>query len=122
MSEALHLFETSRLIVRARAEQIVLTEKISGVPVAVIETPYVKKMGTHAGPIARRLLRHPRTKHWMRSFYSLTSLWKLRKSMREGAGYQEYFQAGKSVEGIEQIEPAGEIVRRYGEAARAAGL
>jgi nitronate monooxygenase len=109
-------------IVQARADQIVLTEKISGVPVAVIETPYVKKMGTHAGPIARQLLRHPRTKHWMRTFYSLTSLWKLRKSMREGAGYQEYFQAGKSVEGVERIEPAGEVVRRFAEAAHAAGL
>ena len=104
-------------IVQATADQIVLTEKISGVPVAVIETAYVKKVGTHAGPVARRLLRHPRTKHWMRTLYSLTSLWKLRKSMREGAGYQEYFQAGKSVQGIERIEPAGDIVRRFAAAA-----
>jgi nitronate monooxygenase len=104
-------------ILRAEADDIVLTEKISGVPVAVIQTRYVKKMGTHAGPVARRLLQHPKTKHWMRSYYSLVSLWKLRKSMHQGAGYQEYFQAGKSVAGVARVEPAGDIVRRFATAA-----
>lgn len=108
-----------RAIVEARAEDIVLTEKISGVPVAVIATPYVKAVGTKAGSLAKRLLRHPRGKHWMRTFYSLRSVWQLRRASLEGSGYQQYFQAGKSVDGIERIEPAGEIVKRFAEAARA---
>lgn len=105
-------------IVKAHAEQIVLTEKISGVPVAVIETPYVKAVGTKAGWLSKRLLRHPKGKHWMRSFYTMRSVWQLKRASLEGSGYQQYFQAGKSVDGIEQVEPAGDVVRRFAEAAR----
>lgn len=99
-------------IVKAREEDIVLTNKLTGVPVAVIRTPTVARLGTDAGPIARRLLAHPKTKHWMRSFYSLQSLWKLKKASLQGMGYKDYWQAGKSVQGIEAIEPAGAIVGR----------
>ncbi len=104
-------------ILQAQAADIVLTDKLSGVPVSVIQTPYIRKIGTKAGPLARVLLRNPRTKHYMRMFYSLQSAWKLREAQNRGSAYQEYFQAGKSVQGIEKIEPAGEIVRRYAEAA-----
>jgi nitronate monooxygenase len=102
-----------RAIVEARARDIVLTERISGVPVAVIETDYVRAVGTKAGPIARRLLAHPKAKHWVRSAYSLRSLWQLDRASQRGASYRDYFQAGRSVEGISAIEPAGVIVERY---------
>jgi len=107
-----------RLIVRSREEDIVLTDKISGVPVSVIRTPYVERVGTKAGPVARALLRHPKAKHWMRMFYSLQSIWKLKRASLKGATYKDYFQAGKSVSGIHAIEPAGDVVRRFAEAAR----
>jgi hypothetical protein len=35
----------------------------------------------------------------------------------KGAGADDYWQAGKSVEEIDAIEPAGEIVRRFAAAA-----
>lgn len=104
-------------ILKARPEDIVLTEKISGVPVAVIKTPYIEQMGTKAGPIARRLLKGRKTKHWMRTFYTLQSLWKLKHSSLKGTGYADYFQAGKSVAGCDAIEPAGAIVRRLADEA-----
>ena len=100
-------------IVNAEAKDIVLTEKISGVPVAVINTPYVKRMGTRAGWAARKLLRHPKGKHYMRMFYSLKSMWQLRRASLEGAGYSDYFQAGKSVDGIESVESAADVVRQF---------
>ena len=108
-----------RAIVAARPEDIVLTQRISGVPVAVIKTPYVERIGTEAGWLARRLLQHPRGKHTMRMLYSLRALWQLRRSSLEGTGYRDYFQAGKSVAGISAVEPAGDIVRRFADAARA---
>lgn len=102
-----------RAIVRADAEDIVLTERVSGVPVAVIQTDYVRAIGTKAGPIARRLLKHPKAKHWVRTFYSLRSMWQLKNASLEGTSYSDYFQAGRSVDGIEAIEPAAVIVDRY---------
>ncbi|UQA63103.1 NAD(P)H-dependent flavin oxidoreductase [Polyangium aurulentum] len=108
-----------RAIVRAEPQDIVLTEKISGVPVSVIRTPYVEQVGTKAGPVARALLQHPRAKHWMRMFYSLQSIWQLKRASLQGVGYKEYFQAGKSVAGIRGVEPAADVVRRCAEAVRA---
>lgn len=111
--------EYKQAIVRAKEADIVHTERLTGVPVAVIRTPHIDRTGTKAGPLARWMLRGTRTKHWMRTFYALRSLWKLKRSSLETAsGPQDYWQAGKSVEGIDSIEPAGEIVKRFAEAAR----
>ncbi len=103
-------------IVDAGEGDIVLTERLSGVPVSVIRTPLIDQMGPQAGPIARRLLRHPRFKHWMRAWYTLRSIRSLKRSSLKGVGYRDVYQAGKSVAGVHAIEPAGEIVRRFGAA------
>jgi len=100
-------------IVRARAEDIVLSERITGVPVAVIRTPYIERMGLTAGPLARRLLRGRRTKHLMRTVYALRSLWQLKRAALDARGTRDYWQAGRSVAGIDAVEPAGAIVRRF---------
>ncbi len=108
-----------RAIVEADEDDIVLTERVTGVPLAVIRTPYVERVGTKAGPIARWLLRHRRTKHLMRTLYALNSAWRLKRSHVAGPSSRDYWQAGKSVSAITGIEPAGEIVRRFAAAARA---
>lgn len=43
----------------------------------------------------------------------------LRRASLEGVGYEDYFQAGKSVSGIDAIESAEDVVRRFAEAVRA---
>jgi nitronate monooxygenase len=107
-------------IVRADEKDIVLSERITGVPVAVINTPYIEQMGLSAGPISRWLLRHRRTKHYMRSMYALRSLWQLKRaSLDTSPAAKEYWQAGKSVAGIHAIEPAGEIVTKFARAVSA---
>lgn len=100
-------------ILAARPEDIVLTEKISGVPVAVIKTPYIERIGTKANRFARYCLKHPKLKHWMRLFYSLLAAWQLRRASKEGAGYRDYWQAGKSVGGIDRIEPVKDVIARF---------
>ena len=85
----------------------------SGVPVAIIATPHVRKTGTKAGWLARRLLRHPKGKHWVRTYYSLRSVYQLKRSSLRGTSYRDLFQAGRSVEDIGSIEPAAAIVERY---------
>lgn len=103
-----------RAILAAREDDIVLSERITGVPVAVIRTPFIDRMGLKAGPIARWLLRHRRTKHVMRTAYALKSLWQLKHASLDESGEKDYWQAGKSAGVIDRIEPAGAIVRRFG--------
>jgi nitronate monooxygenase len=107
-----------RAIVGAEASDVVLTERLTGVPVAVLETPAVRRLGTRAGPIARWMLRHRRTKHWMRTLYALRSLWQLKRGLNRDAPARDYWQAGKSVASIHGVEPAGDIVRRFATAWR----
>ncbi|MEJ2541896.1 MAG: nitronate monooxygenase [Gemmatimonadota bacterium] len=98
-------------------DDIVLSERVTGVPVALINTPWVHASGTRAGPLARRLLRGRRTKHWMRAFYALRSMWRLRRSYRVESPSRELWQAGRSVEGVEQVESVADILHRFRAAA-----
>jgi len=109
-----------RAIVAAQEQDIVLSERITGVPVSVIATPTVRRLGLKAGFMARWLLRGRKTKHLMRTLYTLRSLWQLKQASLDTTGDKDYWQAGKSVAGIHAIEPAGEIIRRYAAAARQA--
>jgi nitronate monooxygenase len=102
-----------RAVVDAEADDIVLTDRLSGVPCSIIRTPYVERTGTRAGWLARRLLRGRRTKHWVRTWYALRSLRTLKQASLRGTSYRDYWQAGKSVAGVRGVEPAGEIVRRF---------
>ena len=109
-------------IVDAEEDDIVHSERLTGVPVAVINTPSVRKLGLRAGPVARWMLRGRRTKHWMRTIYALKSFWQLRRSLHATSVRGDYWQAGKSVSGIRTVEPVASIIRRFSEAARSAGL
>ena len=103
-------------ILNANEKDIVLTDKISGVPVSIIKTPHIERMGTKAGFIAKKLLRGRKTKHWMRMFYTLQSLVSLKKASMQGMNYKDFFQAGKSVEGIHEVKSVAEIVGEYAKA------
>jgi nitronate monooxygenase len=99
-------------IVAATSRDVVLTERLTGVPVSVLRTPYVERLGTTVGPIARVLFRGRKTKHWIRTWYGLKSLRALKRSSVDGAN-SDYWQAGRSVDAIHDIVPAAEIVRAF---------
>jgi len=99
-------------IVRAREADIVSTERLTGVPVAVINTPYIQRLGTKVGPVARWMFKGRRTKHWARTWFGLRGLMRLKKDqLSGGSGANEYWQAGCSVETIDAVVPAGDVVR-----------
>lgn len=100
-------------IVKASADDIVTTERLSGLPVSVLNTPSVKRLGQKAGPFARWMLRGRRTKHWMRTIYGIKSIIDLKRGLNRVSPERDFWQAGKSVESISSIEPAGDIVRRF---------
>ena len=88
-------------IVQASAEDIVLTRKLTGVPVSVINTDYMKRRGIQTNAVMRWLLSSAKTKHLVRMIYGLRSIWQLKKSNKQGADYKAYYQAGKSVSSID---------------------
>jgi nitronate monooxygenase len=100
-------------IVRAEEKNIVLTEKVTGIPLSVIRTPYVEKIGTKASPIAKFLLKKRKAKEWVRLYYNLISIWKFKRSMKKGFSTKDYWQAGKSVEHIKKVESVKDIMARF---------
>ena len=109
--------EYKEAIVHADEKDIVLTERVTGIPLSVIKTPYVEQIGTKVGPVARFMFRHRRTKHWIRIFYNLNSMWRMKRSMHKGFSTKDYWQAGKSVAGVERVEPVSAILGRFAAAA-----
>ena len=48
----------------------------------------------------------------MRMFYTIQSLFKLKKASVEGGSYKDYWQAGKSVDGCKEILSAKDVIQQ----------
>jgi nitronate monooxygenase len=105
--------EYKEAIIKANESDIVLTDLISGVPVSVIKTPYIERIGTKAGFLLRFLLKNQKTKHLARNALFLRSIWQLNRAAIRGSEYKDYWQAGKSVKNINSIQSASEIVDSF---------
>lgn len=109
-----------RAILESEEEDIVLTERVTGVPLAVIETPYIRRLGSRAGPVARWMLRGRRRKRLMRTLYALWSGWKLKRSSFDESGKRDFWQAGRSVAGIDEVRSVADVVAEFSAALRSA--
>ena len=99
-------------VVDAQETDIVLSEKITGVPVSVINTDFIRHSGTRLGWFSRWMLSGNSTKHWMRMFYGLRSIWQLKRASLDETGEKDYWQAGKSVAGINRVESCETIMQQ----------
>lgn len=99
-------------LVAAGEEDIILTERLTGIPVAVLRTPFIEAMGTRIGPLTRLLFRWSKTRKWMRRRYMERSMKRLGEPVQKGKT-PEYWQAGQSVAGVEEVLPAAEILKRF---------
>ena len=108
-----------KAIVEADEKDIVHTERVTGVPLSVIRTEYVDRVGIKAGWFAKAMLRHRQLKKMMRLIYALRSLRQLKRSSMQGKmSSKDYYQAGKSVHGIHAVEKTVDVIRRYADKAR----
>lgn len=98
-------------ILKAEPDDILMTKKISGTPVAVIKTPYTIKMGTEVSKLESYLLQHPKTKKYMKLLRSYVGSEALRKAALAPT-WKEVWSAGQGVGLIDDVLPAAEIVRR----------
>ena len=97
-------------IIDASEDDIVLSERITGVPVSVINTPYIQKKGLKPNFLEQWMLDHAKYKYIMRTILALKSLYSLKKSLHNEKGEVDYWQAGKSVKSINGILSVKEII------------
>ncbi|MCM2277946.1 MAG: nitronate monooxygenase [Oligoflexia bacterium] len=97
-------------ILRSEPEDIVMTLRISGTPAAVIRTPYIERVGLDLNPIEKLLYRFPQTKKAMKMLrYHLGSR-ALEKAAHQTT-WKEVWSAGQGVGLIDDLRPAGDLVR-----------
>lgn len=103
--------EYKNAIVGAGMNDIIMTERLSGTPCAVIGTEAARKMGTKQNAFERFLSRSPKTKKYFKMLVQLRGMKLLEKAVRTG-NYQQIWSAGQSVEFIHEIASCSEIIER----------
>lgn len=91
------------------AEDIVMTERISGTPCTVINTPYVQKIGTKATWLETLLNKNRKLKKWVKMVRFSIGMRATEKAATK-ATYKTVWVAGPSIEHTKAILPVKDIV------------
>ncbi len=93
------------------AEDIVMTERISGTPCTVINTPYVQKIGTKSTWIENLLNKNRKLKKWVKMIRFSIGMKATEKAAKK-ATYKTVWVAGPSIEHTKAILPVKDIVAK----------
>jgi nitronate monooxygenase len=93
------------------AKDIVMTERISGTPCTVINTPYVQKAGTKTPWLESVLNRNKKLKKWVKMLRFAKGMRDTQKAANE-VTYKTVWVAGPSIEQTKAILPVREIVEK----------
>jgi nitronate monooxygenase len=91
------------------AKDIVLTEKISGTPCTVINTPYVQKVGTKQSWLEQTLNKNKTLKKWVKMIRYMIGSNTVTKAATE-VTYKTVWVAGPTIENTTAITGVSEIV------------
>ncbi len=93
------------------ADDIVMTERISGTPCTVINTPYVQKIGTQSPWLERMLNKNKKLKKWVKMVRFYIGMKATEKAAQQ-ATYKTVWVAGPSIEHTKEILPVKDIVAK----------
>lgn len=102
--------EYKSAIMAAGMDDIVLTERLSGVPCNVINTPQAQKLGYRQNWLERYLSQKPQTKKKVRRLMQTKAMHRIGNALLP-QGYQYIYSAGQSVGMVKEVLPIAEIVR-----------
>ena len=94
------------------AKDIVVTQKISGTPCTVINTPYVQEIGTEQSWIESLLNKNKWLKKYVKMLRFLKGTNMVTKAAA-GATYKTVWVAGPTIEHTTSIEPLQKIIQRF---------
>ncbi|WP_179335984.1 NAD(P)H-dependent flavin oxidoreductase [Winogradskyella costae] len=92
-------------------KDIIMTERISGTPCTVINTPYVQKIGTKSTWIENLLNRNKSLKKWVKMIRFSIGM-KATENAAKKATYKTVWVAGPSIEHTTEILPVSAIVNK----------
>jgi len=101
--------EYKQAIIDYGANDIVMTTKLSGTPCTVINTPYVKEVGTKQNWIERIFSKNKQLKKWFKALTFIRGM----KSLQNAAfstTYKTVWCAGPTIQYVHSIRPVKEVV------------
>lgn len=101
--------EYKQALIDYHAKDIVLTTKMSGSHLTVINTPYVQSLGTKASFLERLLHRNKWLKKYVKMILAFKGMRAIEKSTFKST-YETVWCAGPSIEYIKSIRPLKEIM------------
>ena len=93
------------------AKDIIMTERISGTPCTVINTPYVQKIGTKQTWLESVLNKNKKLKKWVKMIRFSIGMKATEKAAKK-ATYKTVWVAGPSIEHTKEILPVKDIVAK----------
>ena len=93
------------------ADDIVMTERISGTPCTVINTPYVQKIGTKTTWLESVLNKNKKLKKWVKMIRFSIGM-RATENAATKATYKTVWVAGPSIEHTRDILPTREIIKK----------
>lgn len=103
--------EYKQACVEYGADDIVMTERISGTPCTVINTPYVQKIGTKATWLENLLNKNRKLKKWVKMIRFSIGM-NATKNAATKATYKTVWVAGPSIEHTDAILPTKKIIQK----------
>ncbi len=103
--------EYKNAIVAYGAKDIVTTEKLSGSPCTVINTPYVQQTGTKRNWLETLLTKNRSLKKWIKALTFIKGMKSLQKAAFSTT-YQTVWCAGQSIEHVHEIKSVKQIVEQ----------
>jgi nitronate monooxygenase len=94
------------------AKDIVMTSKLSGSPLTVINTPYVQQLGTEANWLERLLQKNKSLKKVCEAVDCLEGYENKLRKPPFGATYQTVWCAGPAIEHVHNVRSMKEIVKQ----------
>lgn len=92
------------------AEDIVITQRISGTPCTVINTPYVQKIGTEQTTLEKILNKNKKLKKWVKMIRFAIGM-RATENAAKKATYKTVWVAGPSIRHTKTILPVKEIIK-----------
>ncbi|RPE10020.1 nitronate monooxygenase [Chitinophaga lutea] len=103
--------EYKQAIISHGMEDIVLTERLSGTPCNIINTPAAQKLGYKQSSWEKWLSRNPRTRKYFKMMVQMKGMKKLQQAIKPNH-YNQLWSAGQSVEMVNDITSVENIVHR----------
>lgn len=103
--------EYKQAVVDYGAKDIVLTTKMSGSALTVINTPYVKSIGTKANFWEWLLNNNKWLKKYVKMLIAFRGMKQVEKAAKE-ATYKTVWCAGPAIEHVDSIKPIAEIIKK----------